>query len=399
MIDRTDRFDAAVRGGATLVTEAMTMIGGVDVGADPLPVLDGSYTIDTNAAVRRRASFTIGTDDPAKFIPAKDWQLDTAGLWPNGNEISLRCGVQYRDGTREMLPCGVYRIANPRVTKSVDGGYAVTIDAYDRARTVSRSRFRWMTYFPAGFDYATLIAHLVGMNALFLNGPAEPGVGDYVNFMQTSGGDGGPVIVAPTENYSTDDDPWQIAQELATDIGAELFFGADGLPVLRRIRDPLSDPADFTFAQDETSILVDGSRSLDDGEAYSGVVVVAEGGDLPYPLRAEAWDLNPNSPTYFDPNNPGASRYGRVPYRYTAQNLTDQAQTVQTAGALLAKHAGLLEAVEISGLVHYGQDGGDLYSIVMEDVGVNAIYIADQLTIPLTPTGTTRMVARSRVIQ
>src|SRR5690606_16329718 len=88
--------------------------------------------------------------------------LGDAGLWPLGNEIHLFQGIRmgHLGLPDEELQLGVFRIGRPRIE---DGGgeLTLTLEGYDRARTVSKARFTKPYVIPEGTDVATAIKDLI----------------------------------------------------------------------------------------------------------------------------------------------------------------------------------------------------------------------------------------------
>jgi hypothetical protein len=71
-------------------------------GETPVDVLDGTVSLDANAASRGRLDITL----PRDLVPTGATSL----LAPFGNELRVGRGIEFPDGTREIVPLGVYRI-------------------------------------------------------------------------------------------------------------------------------------------------------------------------------------------------------------------------------------------------------------------------------------------------
>lgn len=67
-------------------------------------------------------------------------------------------------------------------------------------------------------------------------------------------------------------------------------------------------------------------------QAFNGVTVVGEPRDsLAIDVRAERWDTDPRSPTFYDPYNPGASRIGPQPYKVVSPIVRTQQEAENLA--------------------------------------------------------------------
>lgn len=383
MYPASETFFNELKGDYESVIECDIVFQG-EVVAEDIQVLSGNVMEDTQAAVRRRCNLTLSGVDPMLLLPGSSY--DESPLWPIGNELSLRAGVRYKNGAIETIPLGLFRISKPRLV--VDSNdFRITIDAYDRSRTISRNRFTDSYVVALATDYATSIKTIIQDRMPIL---ADA---DFV-FMKTDGTDGGPVYTTPALIFAPQDDPWEAVRAMATAIGAELFFDGSGKCVLRPQADPLFTPPVWEYISGPTSLLEGLGRDLDDETAYNGVIAVGQNTDNALVPRGEAWDTSPTSPTYYDPNQPHLSVYGAVPYFYTSEYFTTNAQCVAAAQGLLVKVLGVLESVDLGMFPNPAHEGNDVIKITEPNTGVDAVYLLDQFNLGLgfngTMTGTTR---------
>lgn len=373
----TDRFLAALRKSHTSVARAELYRGTELINAD-LPVIAGQVTDDSQALVRRRLSVALpGTAEVlaalASVVP------DDGGLWPLGNELKVYAGIEFEPGDQEVVPLGVFRISKPVLSDSANG-VAISIDGYDRGRAVSRARFTEPYVVAAGTNYATAIKDLIKSRLPTLTDA------DFV-FMTTT-------YTTPQLVFTSDDDPMDMALKMAGSLGAELFFDGNGKCALRPEPDPLFDPPVFAYEDGETSTLTGIGRDLDDEQAYNGVIVISENSELATPLRAEAWDTNQNSPTYYDPDYPSQSLYGAVPYFINSQYITTQQQCQDAADANLARVLGIIEKIQFEAVNNPAHTSGDIITVGRSSIGATGVNILDSLTIgfggSVTMTGATR---------
>lgn len=327
--------------------------------AEGIPVTSGQVTDDSQSIVRRRANLLLPpTEEVLAMLPSI--APEDGGLWPLGNELKIRSGIRFSDGTEELVPLGMFRIARPFAQDGQDGA-GLTIDGYDRGRTVSRSRFTSAYVIDQGTNYATAIKDLVQSRIPWL--PES----QYI-FMSTN-------YVTPQLVFTMDDDPMGVAIEMAGSIGAELFFDGDGRCILRPEPDPLYTPSTFSYEEGPDAILTSIGRDLDDEQAYNGVIVIGENTDLDEPIRAESWDTNPDSPTYYDPLFPSASVYGAVPYFIRSQYIYSQAQADSAAAANLARVMGIIERVQFRAVNNPAHESGDVITVGRERVGATGTHI------------------------
>lgn len=373
----SDRFTAALRESHTAVCRVDLLRQGEVIAAD-VPVLGGDVVDDSAAVVRRSASLTLAPDQALLDLLAASPTAD-GGLWPLGNELRLRAGVRYAPGDEEYATLGLFRIARPQVVSQA-GDLALSITGYDRGRSVSRARFTQPYEVAAGTNYATAIRDLVVSRLPWLSEAEQ-------QFMATP-------YTTPGLVFTSDDDPWKVAQDMASSIGAELYFDGDGVCVLQPQPDPAYTPPVATYHEGEDATVLSVSRDLDDEQAYNGVIVVGEGTDNAAPVRAEAWDTDPDSPTYYDPAHPADSVYGAVPMFITSQYVTTVEQAQEAANANLARVAGVVESVEFSAVNNPAHTAGDVVEIRRQVVNVDGVYILDSVKVGLghafTMSGTTR---------
>lgn len=374
----SDRFLAALR-------ESHTVISRVDLYSQDtlvigdIPVLDGEVTDDCLALIRRRCSLTLpGTDEILDLLPQVP-PVD-GGLWPLGNELKLWSGIQFDDGTEELVPLGVFRIAKPIISEETE--VSVSIEAYDRSRAVSRAKFTDTYTIRKGTNYSTAILNLIQSRLPWL---------DQSNYRFIS-----TTHVTPQLVFTPEDDPWEMANNMASSLGMEVFFDGDGVCVLQLQSDPAHTQPVFEYHEGEDATLVSLGRDLDDEEAYNGVILTVENTDIPRPLRAEVWDTDPSSPTYYDPIFPELSTYGSVPFLDSSQYITTQTQANESARATLTRVSGVMERIEFTAFNNPAHSSCDVISIRRTSLGVDDIYILDSVKTVLGVGGIMSGITRKR---
>lgn len=198
--------------------------------------------------------------------------------------------------------------------------------------------------------------------------------------------------ITPRLSWDIEDDRLAAINEMVVSIGYIMRFDGPGDAQIHPDTDPDDDPI-WSFTQgigtDIESIVGAAKatklkRTLSDRETYNGVIALGEPmGDNKPRIRAEAWDTNPNSLTYFDPTKPDESRYGPVPFFYSSPYITTQNQGLSAAKAMLPKKAGVVERVEVTTLMNARVKCGDVALIRRPRIGAEGNFIVESVDKPL----------------
>lgn len=352
MYARTAAFDAAIRSCQTVSVVADLLLDGVVVFSG-LPVVGGGIEVDGTAAVRRRCNLTV-VDATGEITPNDP----TDPLSPYGREIQIRRGVRFPDGTTEHIALGVFRMSTVAVNDS-GSDRKITVTGFDRSRSVSRARFEAPYSVAAGTNYGTAIYDLIVSRLPDV-------VASFVSTSRTT-----PLLV-----FDQGADPWATAQEMATSIGAELFFNPDGICVLKFPVDPTTQAIDWEYAEGDDATVLSIDNTLSDEPGYNGVVVDGEPPDAP-PVHAVVYDSNPLSPTYY------LGAYGKVPRFYRSQFITTLAQAEDVANAMLLAERGGTEQLKFTCIPHPAHEVDDLVHVVDPLIGVDDNYVLESFTMPL----------------
>lgn len=331
--------------------------------ASGLDVSDGQVTVEKGRACRRECTVTI-VDPDGSLVPSDIRDL----LHPmSGNQFRLHRGLYDLAGQYPLLyPLGTFVLNRPRI---VDTGDSLTIQitGQDRAKIVQEGRLTDTLTIPSGTNYSTAIQTLVE-TAYPLVAPS---------FMGTT-------RTTPQLVFDAQTDPWDAASQMANALGAELFFDAYGYCVLQaetlagQTLIPIAE-----YVEGDTAMLLDLSKDLDTEQSYNWVVVTGEHADLAAPVRAEAYDNNPSSPTYVEVSGGLVVAGRKKPRFYSSPFITTTAQAQESADAILARSKGTVENIELSAIVHPGLNVNDPILVRRERVAVDALYLVDQVTIPL----------------
>jgi hypothetical protein len=177
------------------------------------------------------------------------------------------------------------------------GGLSIEISGVDLSRSVSRNSWEDVYFVDSGTNYADAIHDII----------EDRLPNTQYNFASTTHTT--PKLIF---GMSMDSDPWQDAQDLATAIGMELFFDAQGVCTLRDVPDPGTGQPVWTFSDSANPTIASATRSLTDQTVFNYIVAYGESVDNAVPVSAVAFDDNPNSPTYY------LGAYGKVPTSFLA---------------------------------------------------------------------------------
>jgi hypothetical protein len=297
--------------------------------------VNGSLRIDAGAAVRRSISLTV-VDRSLGLVPG------TVGS-PLAPPSVIR--LQMRLGGGPLKQMGYFTIARPQVQDS-GGDMPIQLDGYDKARSISRRRFRQPFPNPVGT-----------LSAAIRNGILALDPGAQFNFAPI---DGEGNLPAFSWGEGIDHDPWDDFQKLANEHSQQLFVDEHGQYTKYPNLDADFSPILHNYIEGENHTMVSLSRSFDDEPGYNWVVGRAESPSLAAPLKSEWWDSDPLSSTYagyFEDGTPdpdygsnGLPVWGAVPWFFTSNYHTSQAQLdadVERLGkeALRAEHTLSLSAL------------------------------------------------------
>lgn len=358
MAGQTDRFYRAIR-------KSHQIISWIDVISPDqeilrLPAVEGQVDADRTAAVRRKLSCQC-IDATGTITPRTEGEL----LTPYGTELRAYRGVRYSDDPDdwEVCPLGVFRLSKSAIADSNAGSPVIQLEAYDRSRTVSRDKFKTPYVINPGSNVLDEIKNIIKMT--FAD----------VEFNTITS----PVTTTASLLYEAGSDPWEAVSKLAQSIGCEAYFDVEGRLAVLPPHDINALPSpDFDYIEGQGCSMLDLSREYNDESVYNGVIVVGESiGDQLPPVRGEAWDENPTSPTYrFGP-------YGEVPLFVTDNIAKTDTQCEEIAKAQLALILGKASRISITGIVNPSYECNDIVRVRRARAGVDGLYAIDAFSVPL----------------
>jgi hypothetical protein len=300
-----------------------TALGSVLYGS----VSTGTFTQDRSSNQRWSGQLTIEmvpTVPPPAILPVKPGSL----LAPFGNEVFVETGIAGGqtasvngkiDLTKvDWVPNGLFAIATSTVDDtSLD--LTCTLDLYDRSWTIAQRALKFPYNVPATESANTVDEIVALLNMIWAEDPKMAPL--QYNILPTD-------ATVPVASYPQGSDPWQAALDMAQAAGYELYFDRNGVCVGKPIPNPFTQPIVWNFTDQETDIAGyagTGSTALGgspfstpaevqivmtrdaivndviiEGTGYANMATYNGNGieTTPPPMLAEAYDNNPQSPTF-----------------------------------------------------------------------------------------------------
>lgn len=367
---------------ADLYAEVVTSPNGLQITADvyqagvklntyPIPIEEGSVTVDAGMATRRTCDLVVppflstGRYSSRPSLP----ETPTAPLGHYGQELRILHSLVMPNGALLTVPVGRFRIDGAvgselgRTAVAVTGSSReafVVDDQFSAPRTVS------------GPSAVTLIRTLITESL------------PQAQVASTVSSDHG--VAAVTEER----DRWGLIQVLAASIGAVVYADPTGRFVIADAPTTSTAPV-WRFAPAEGQTLLDARRTSSRAGVYNSVTVVGStlSGETT-PVTFTARDIDPTSPTRYGDPDDGA--FGKVSKTIFQPDLTSTAQCAVMARAELTRYIGAASTLNLSGIPHAGLEALDVVDVVIPEqvtgfptaVRRHAI---DSFTLPLTPAG------------
>lgn len=313
-----------------------------------VPHTGGSVTVDMAQSVRRTCTVTCA--DPA-LIP----RVPTDQLATYGAQLRISRGVDFGDGTRELVPLGVFRLDD------VDGDVSdgpVSLQGKDRSVIVADDKFT-APYRVTG-TVVSAITELIRRSI-----PAADIVSEIAD------------TPIGTRIFDVEADPWAGVQEIAAAAGAECYANADGVFIIRTLPDLLTTDPVWSIEATEGGVYIRANRAMNADGVHNGVLARGENtSDNVAPVSALVVDNDPGSPTYW------SGPFGRRPKFYSSSTLITTAGCQAAATLLLAKAKAPNASGDISSLPNPALEPGDVLRLMHED-GTRELHQAASFSVPL----------------
>lgn len=338
------RFAAAVRSSHKPIIRA-TLIPARGAPL-PVPVADWEVTCDRTSKTRRTLRATLGSGVP----------IGITGLSAYGAVLQLESGIDYGDGTVELLPVGRFRLDRRDTARP---GAGSTITGYGLEQVVQDARFLTprTTSGSSAVDLITTLIQEAIPGAVVINRASR----------DTS-----------VRQVTWDRERWDAIDgtdaSLARAIGAEVYADGRGRFVITDVP-TLADRPVWTVDEGPGGVKVSESSSETASGVYNIVVASGDGTDGTAPIGPViAYDDDPTSPTYWQ------GPFGPRPRFYSSPLLTSAAAATLAARSVLADSLGLVRSLSFEAVWHPGLECGDLV-LVEREGGRLEPHLIDRLTL------------------
>lgn len=323
-----------------------------------IPIESGDVKSDATADIRS----TLDLSTPFAF-PSSAADL----LTPYGNEIFIERGLDYGD-TREWVSLGYFRIYSVEQDEAPDG--LVVVGGRDRMSGIIDGERESPKEYPDGTSVEDVFVDLV----------EEVYPGATIEFDFDAGG------TTFSSTHIVEADRYGFLKGIADSLGKVMYWDYQGYLQVQTA----PDPADTVFSVDhgDGGVVVKVSRSLNREAAFNAVIAVGEQVGEAEPVRAVSYDLNPNSPTYW--NGP----FGKVPLKISSSFIETIGQAQDAAYAKLSRSLGVPYSIDLSMVPNSALEASDPVRVSFSDRHTAEVHVLQTLTTPLTAeqamTGTSR---------
>lgn len=342
----SNRFLARLAESHTPVTQVQLFL--TDGRVLDLEHTGGSVTVDRAQAVRRTCTVT-GAD--VSLIP----RTPTDELATYGATLRISRGVEYGDGSSELVPLGVFRL------DSVDGDVTfgpVTLSGKDRSAIVQDDKLT-APYRATGTVVSAITALIQRSlpTAVVTSTIVDATIGSRI--------------------FDIEADPWAAVQEIAAAAGAECYATPDGEFTITTLPDLATATPVWAVEATEGGVYISGTRGMSSDGVYNGVLARGENtSDNVAPVSYLATDNDPNSPTYW------SGPYGRRPMFYSSATLITTAAAQNAARLKLAEAKAPNASGDFSSLPNPALEPGDVLRVVHDD-GSRELHQVASFSVPL----------------
>ncbi|MFD7861876.1 DUF5047 domain-containing protein [Streptomyces sp. NPDC059783] len=343
------RFLARLAESHTPVTEVLLFK--TDGSVLTLEHTGGSVSVDRGQAIRRTCSVTSAD---VSLIPT----TPTGQLATYGARLLIRRGVEYGDGTQELVPLGLFRL------DSVEGDPAdgpVTLTGKSLETIVADDKLT------APYQATGTVTGAI--TALIARSIPDAQIISTI-----------PPTVIGARTWDADSDPWAACQEIAAAAGAEVYANADGVFVIASPPDPLTSTPVWAVEAAEGGVYVTGSRAMSSDGVYNAVLARGEGAGAGAPVQYLAVDADPSSPTYWD------GPFGHRPTTYSSSTLTTAAACESAATQQLRAARAPNSRGDLSSLPNPALEPWDVIRVTHPD-GLRELHQVASFTVSLDEGG------------
>lgn len=359
-------FLEVVRGSHKIFSRARILTAyqeGVSPTGTAIPIVDGSVRADAKSDVRCTVDLTTSGN--------RRWPSDVTDLLtPYGNELFVERGVDYGNGTIEVVSLGYFRIDSVDQDDGPDG--VIRITGSDRMAGLIDGRLT----VPVQFHKGTSIAEVFDTLVLEI----YPSVTILFDFD------------ANTASFVTDhiaeEDRFAFLNDIVTSRGKIMYFDYKGQ---LRIEDP-PDPSTpvFEINSGQNGVMVVLQRELTRDGVYNAVVASGQSTDTSdAPPTAIAFDNNMSSPTYW------FGRFGKVPRYFSSSFIESDDGAASAALSILRQALGLPYNITLTSVPNPALEAFDPILVSFRDG--SSTHIIDSLNTPLTALSAQTLSTRTRI--
>ncbi|WP_338683960.1 DUF5047 domain-containing protein [Streptomyces acidiscabies] len=313
----------------------------------------GSVQVDRGSAVRRTCSVSVAD---TSLIP----RTPTAKLGVYGARLRISRGVQYSDGTTELVPLGMFRV--DEISGDVDEG-PVTIAGKSLECVIADDKFT-APYRASGTAVGAITSLIQRSipDATVINLATDAAIGP--------------------RTWDVEGDPWAAVLELAAAIGATAYCDPDGVFTIAELPDLTTATPVWTIAAGDGGAYVSASRGMTSDKVNNAVLARGENTEANVaPVSALVVDNDSGSPTYW------SGPYGRRPLFYSSPTLTTTGACTAAATLLLRAAQSPNASADISSLPNPALEVGDVLRVVYPD-DTKELHQVAGFSVPLDVGGT-----------
>lgn len=359
----SDGFMAALRGPHKMVTTVDVLDATGLTVAGGLNVVGGSLVRDRKALNYGRCSLTIADPDMTPLT-------QEAELGPAGFEVYVQRGIEFPDGSTEMVPLGIFPIQD----STVDGvSLVTTIEAVDRSQRISDARLetdRRLNTWPSNV--------------------VETLVGEVIPDVDIDTSSATPADTSVISVYEAGSDRWEICQDVGKAYGRETYFDGLGRCIIRDEPDVSTSPSVWTVDEGDGGVLVSVDLAWSRRPSYNRAIVTGTNTEFGVTYRGVATDSSPASPSYYSGN------FGPKPIFYFSPHVTSTATAGAAARALLRSKQGVAMSLDFSAIPNPALEPGDVVVVRRAALGLDLPVVVDSITLGLGPNDAMTCQVRAR---
>lgn len=344
------RFLAALTESHQVATEVKIFLPNGTV--ETLEHTGGSVAVDRGQATRRTCTVTVADTSLIPRTPS-----DKLSVY--GAQLRISRGIQWPDGSRELVPLGLFRI--DQIAGDVDQG-PVTISGKGLEAMVADDKFTSITKVSGtAVGAVTSLIQATLPSATVVNRATDAVIGPRV--------------------YDVEADRWAAVAECAAAIGAEVYADADGIFVIAELPDLLAVTPAWTVAAGEGGAYISADRGMSLDGVYNACLASGENSEVDAPpVSALVVDDDPTSPTYW------SGPFGHRPTFYSSSTLTTVGACTSAATLKLRAARAPNASADITSLPNPALEPGDVIRVAYPD-GTKELHQVQSFTVPLEAAG------------